>query len=120
MNVRYGVGAKATYDMGDSEVSLGASYSQYNNNGFRNDENENETYEISRKETKLELSYRPNKKKCHQFRLGVRKIDYDQNINSVGNEFSETEVYGNYYCKFNMMDLFYPKNDESEARLIRY
>ncbi len=114
----YGLEASAEYDLGDGYIK--AEFTHYQNKSKLKSQ-ENETpYDYSRVRNQLEFTYKPNKKKCHNYSVGVRLVDIDQSMPGSQSQINDKEIYARYNCHFDLEKIFLGEEDDISGDFIRF
>lgn len=75
-------------------------------------------YGMAKNEAGIKFTYTPDRENCSRVSAGVRVMDFDQSYNSYSSDFSASEIYVQYECRYDVIKHFYGVGKKPE--LVRY
>ncbi|MBG60349.1 MAG: hypothetical protein CME67_05725 [Halobacteriovoraceae bacterium] len=115
----YETSAKINYEYKNMDFSF-AGYAKMRDTRESN-HSDGHNFKYDTKELGAKFSWTPNKNKCHMIELGARSSNVNQVFNHTAHDFTNSEVFVQYKCKYNIdRDHWGFEKTKSRDSYIRY
>jgi hypothetical protein len=111
--ISHGAEAKIRYRTQNGYMEAGAFYKDHSNRKFKNDEGDK--YDYSKASRGVKVTIKPNRKKCHQYSVGFRQVEFNQSFNNSNNDMTDNQIFANYNCKFDLEKLIFGSSDDDDS-----
>lgn len=114
----HGAQAKIKYQTENGYLEAGTFFEDFSNRELKNEAGDR--YNYSKSSRGLKITFKPNKKSCHKYTIGLRKDNFSQSLNGLNNGMTDNQIFANYECNINFSDLLPGYGYEDSNKVIRH